>query len=83
VQEISAFEAGNDLAVLLDRVELGDEIVITRRGKAVARLVPNIESAHGSHARDAASPSRARVRNSNLGEFEWSARKSDRNSIRP
>jgi prevent-host-death family protein len=34
------FEAKNKLGQLLDRVERGEEIVITRRGRAVARLVP-------------------------------------------
>lgn len=38
--EVGAFEAKNRLGQLLDRVEAGEEIVITRRGKAVARLVP-------------------------------------------
>jgi prevent-host-death family protein len=38
--EIGAFEAKNTLGALLDRVEHGEEILITRRGKPVARLVP-------------------------------------------
>ncbi len=33
-------EAKNKLSELLDRVEQGEEIVITRHGHAVARLVP-------------------------------------------
>lgn len=37
---VGAFEAKTHLAALLDRVERGEEIVITRRGRAVARLVP-------------------------------------------
>ena len=41
--EIGAFEAKNKLGSLLDRVESGEEIVITRHGKPVARLIP-IES---------------------------------------
>ena len=40
MQEIGAFEAKNTLGALLDRVEKGEEVVITRRGKPVARLVP-------------------------------------------
>lgn len=39
--EIGAFEAKNTLGSLLDRVERGEEITITRHGRAVARLVPN------------------------------------------
>lgn len=37
--EIGAFEAKNTLGALLDRVEKGEEIVITRRGKPVARMI--------------------------------------------
>lgn len=40
IREIGAFEAKNRLGALLDRVERGEEIMITRRGRAVARLVP-------------------------------------------
>jgi prevent-host-death family protein len=40
MREVGAFEAKNKLGALLDVVEKGEEIVITRRGKPVARLVP-------------------------------------------
>jgi len=40
MREVGAFEAKNKLGQLLDRVEHGEEIIITRRGRAVARLVP-------------------------------------------
>jgi len=39
MREVGAFEAKNKLGQLLDRVERGEEIIITRRGKAVARLM--------------------------------------------
>jgi len=42
--QVGAFEAKNTLGSLLDRVESGEEIVITRHGRAVARLVPNTGS---------------------------------------
>ncbi|MGD9597514.1 MAG: type II toxin-antitoxin system Phd/YefM family antitoxin [Steroidobacteraceae bacterium] len=38
-----AFEAKNRLSELLARVERGEEIVITRHGHAVARLVPTAD----------------------------------------
>ena len=38
--EIGAFEAKNKLGQLLDRAEAGEEIIITRHGKQVARLIP-------------------------------------------
>ena len=34
--EIGAFEAKNKLGTLLDWVEAGDEVLITRRGRPVA-----------------------------------------------
>ncbi len=39
MREVGAFEAKNKLGQLLDWVERGEEIIITRRGKAVARLM--------------------------------------------
>ena len=38
--EVGAFEAKNTLGSLLDRVERGEEVVITRHGKPVAQLAP-------------------------------------------
>ena len=40
MHECSVFDAKNKLSALLDEVERGSEIAITRRGKVVARLVP-------------------------------------------
>lgn len=40
MREIGAFEAKTKLGQLLDWVEAGEEVVITRRGKVVAKLVP-------------------------------------------
>jgi prevent-host-death family protein len=37
---VGSFEAKTKLAELLDKVEAGETITITRRGKAVAKLVP-------------------------------------------
>jgi prevent-host-death family protein len=37
---VGAYEAKTHLPQLLDRVEHGETIVITRHGKAVAKLVP-------------------------------------------
>jgi prevent-host-death family protein len=39
MKEVAALEAKTKLSHLLDLVEAGEEIVITRRGKPVARLV--------------------------------------------
>ena len=39
VAEVGAFEAKTKFSALLDRVAKGEEIVITRKGMAVAKLV--------------------------------------------
>ena len=48
------FEAKNRLTALLDEVEAGHEILITRRGKPVARLVPANAGFDRARARQAA-----------------------------
>ncbi len=45
---VGAFEAKTHLSSLLDRVERGEEVVITRHGKPVARLVPQ-DQQHETH----------------------------------
>jgi prevent-host-death family protein len=40
MKTVGIFEAKRQLSALLDQVERGEEIVITRYGKPVARLVP-------------------------------------------
>ncbi|HEX5321186.1 MAG TPA: type II toxin-antitoxin system prevent-host-death family antitoxin [Stellaceae bacterium] len=38
--EVGAYEAKTHLPALLERVQRGEEITITKHGKAVAKLVP-------------------------------------------
>jgi prevent-host-death family protein len=45
--EVSVKEARNKISTLLDRTEKGEEILILRRGKKVARLVPVANSERG------------------------------------
>lgn len=56
MDQVSVFDAKNKLSALLDQVERGREVVITRRGKAVARLVP---AAEGDRAHTAVEKLRA------------------------
>jgi prevent-host-death family protein len=44
VIEIGAFDARDQFSWLLDQVQQGEEIVITRRGKPVAKLVPDVSA---------------------------------------
>jgi len=54
MREIGAFEAKNRLGTLLDWVEKGEQVLITRRGRAVARLVPADPGIDRAKARRAA-----------------------------
>jgi prevent-host-death family protein len=80
--EIGAFEAKNKLSALLDRVEQGEEIVITRHGKPVARLVPGAAGIDRAQAKAAADRIRARAGSRSV-PFEWSSFKADRDEGRP
>jgi prevent-host-death family protein len=70
-QQVGAFEAKNTLGSLLDRVENGEEIVITRHGKPVARLVPNNVRIGREQAQAALDRIRERARRLGTGKFEW------------
>jgi prevent-host-death family protein len=80
--EIGAFEAKNTLGSLLDRVEHGEEIVITRHGKAVARLVPNTGGVDRAQARAALDRIRKRAKKLKAG-FDWESLKAERDAGRP
>jgi prevent-host-death family protein len=67
MREIGAFEAKNKFGQLLDWVEAGDQVVITRRGKIVARLVPPAEAFDRQAALDAAQRIHARRQGVTLG----------------
>ncbi|WP_442582597.1 type II toxin-antitoxin system Phd/YefM family antitoxin [Mesorhizobium sp. ASY16-5R] len=58
MREVGTFEAKNRLSSLLDLVEAGEEITITRNGKPVARLVA-AEGRDIEEARQAAAGLRA------------------------
>jgi prevent-host-death family protein len=63
MKEVGAFEAKNRLGQLLDWVESGEEVVITRRGKVVARMVPATMELYRERGRQAA----ARIRDMRKG----------------
>lgn len=67
MREIGAFEAKNKLGTLLDCVENGEEVLITRHGKVVARLVPAEPSFNRAKARQAARGLLAASRGATLG----------------
>lgn len=83
MQEIGAFEAKNTLGSLLDRVERGEEIVITRHGKPVARLIASATCIDRARAKAAAERIRARAVGLLSERFDWEALKTDRDEGRP
>jgi prevent-host-death family protein len=64
---IGAFEAKNTLSALLDEVELGGEVTITRHGKPVARLVPATGGVDREKAKRAVEAIRAMRKGVTLG----------------
>ena len=79
---VGAFEAKNKLGQLLDLVEQGEEITITRHGKEVARLVPAQPVRNREVARAAVQRIRERAEQRKLGRFDWSEWKSYRDEGR-
>jgi prevent-host-death family protein len=82
MREIGAFEAKNKLGQLLDLVEQGEEITITRHGKEVARLVPARPVRSRDQAREALQRMRARAEQRKLGRFDWNEWKAYRDEGR-
>ncbi len=64
---VGVFEAKNRLSALLDEVKLGGEVLITRRGKPIARLVPAEAGFDRARARRAAEGLRVASKGQTLG----------------
>lgn len=69
MNDIALFDAKNRLSELIHRVEAGEEIAITRRGKVVARLVPAVDAEANERARDAIAGLRASRQGVTLGRL--------------
>lgn len=85
--EVGAFEAKNKLGSLLDRVERGEEIVITRHGRPVARLVPDQPASNRDQVQAAFDRLRERARryareNPGMPPFDWEEMKKLRDAGR-
>jgi prevent-host-death family protein len=81
--EVGAFEAKNTLGSLLDRVQGGEEVVITRHGRPVARLSPYRGGIDRDQSRAAAERIRARAATAKFGSVDWETLKADRDAGRP
>ncbi len=70
MKEIGAFEAKNKFGSLLDWIESGEEILITRHGKAVARMISATPDFDRTKARQAANNIAARRIGIKLGKLK-------------
>ena len=69
---VGAFEAKTHLSSLLERVSRGEEVLITRHGKAVAKLVP-ADTADRRCFDDAIEGLKAARRGVRLDGLDWKA----------
>jgi prevent-host-death family protein len=67
---VGVFEAKTHLSALLDRVAAGEEVVITRHGKPIARLVAP-HRADRARANEAFANLRALRKGTTLGGLAW------------
>lgn len=67
MREVGVFEAKNRLTVLLSEVENGGEVIITRRGRPIARLGPVEARRDSGKAARAAAGLRALSKGHRLG----------------
>jgi prevent-host-death family protein len=80
---VNTFTAKRLFGQLLRRVERGEEIVITRYGKAVARLVPAAANPGAECAMAVFRRLRKRATGAGLGRFEWAEWRAYRDQGRP
>ncbi|HEU5231309.1 MAG TPA: type II toxin-antitoxin system Phd/YefM family antitoxin [Terriglobales bacterium] len=78
MREIDEAEAATRFSAILDDVCQGEEILITRNSKSIARLVPTIRKAQTSNAEEAMVRIRKRAEALKLGPFDWEKWKSER-----
>lgn len=71
MNEVGLFDAKNKLSELVERAERGEEIVITRRGKPVAKLSAVTPVRDREKARRAVEGIRELAKKMNLGPFDW------------
>lgn len=67
---VGAFEAKTHLSSLLDRVAAGEEVVITKHGKPIARLV-GAEHIDRARAREAVEKLKELRKGTTLGGLSW------------
>ena len=71
MRQTTAFEANTSLDPLLDLVEQGQDVTITRHGRQVARLVAMETTPRQEEARAALRRIRDRAEQLRSGRFDW------------
>jgi prevent-host-death family protein len=73
---VGAFEAKTNLSSLLDRVAAGEEVVITKHGKPVARLV-SVDQVDRTRVAQAVERLKELRKTTTLGGLSWKALRDD------
>lgn len=73
---VGAFEAKTHLSALLDRVAAGEDVIITKHGKPVARLV-GAQAVDRIGARESFEMLKALRKGTTLGGLSWKALRDD------
>ena len=75
MKHVGIFEAKTHLSSLLDEVEKGGEITITRRGKPVAKLVQATDEPSAVQAQVEVSPEKVEQRRAAIGRLRAMAKR--------
>jgi len=68
---VGTFEAKTNFTKLIQRVSEGEEILITRRGRPVAKIIPLEKNPNAIVAKVAITRLKALAKQMNLGKFNW------------
>lgn len=80
---IGTFEAKTHFTKIITQVISGEEILITRRGKAVAKIIPIKETFDRENIKAAIFRLRKLAKEMKLGNFDWDEWKSYKDEGRP
>jgi prevent-host-death family protein len=80
---IGTFEAKTHFTKIITQVISGEEILITRRGKAVAKIIPIKETFDRDTIKAAIFRLRKLAKEMQLGSFDWDEWKSYKDEGRP
>lgn len=80
---IGTFEAKTHFTKIITQVIAGEEILITRRGKAVAKIIPIKETFDRETIKAAIFRLRKLAKEMQLGSFDWDEWKSYKDEGRP